>query len=151
MMKKCNVVFVFVPDACRKMCVSFLHLLAKHRALQLPCYLFSSLVETSLEYRRICSKKMFYKLLNSYCNSVNCCYKTRFFRSILLLSKSQQMGILQRLVDKCSHLFFCNSLKQTFRYLDSFLSTADSVTTSSSAKQKFFKYQIKLLKFQQNP
>ena len=49
--------FVFVPDACRQMHVSFLHLLEKHSALQLPCYLFSSLVEAFLEYRRIRCKK----------------------------------------------------------------------------------------------
>ena len=58
-MEKCNVMFVFVPDACRQMCVSFLHLLVKHSVLHLPCYLFSSLVETFLEYRRIRSKKFF--------------------------------------------------------------------------------------------
>ena len=67
--------FVFVPNACRQMCVSFLHLLVKHSPLQLPCCLFSSPVETFLEYRRICSKRIFYRLSNSYCNSVNCCYK----------------------------------------------------------------------------
>ena len=39
-MEKGNVIFVFVPDACRQMCVSFLHLLVKHSALQSPCYLF---------------------------------------------------------------------------------------------------------------
>ena len=58
-MEKCNIMFVFIPDACRQMCVSFLNLLVKHRALQLPCYLFSSLVEKFLGYRRICSKKYF--------------------------------------------------------------------------------------------
>ena len=31
--------FFFVPDVCRQMCVSFVHLLVKHSALQLPCYL----------------------------------------------------------------------------------------------------------------
>ena len=106
-MEKYNVMFVFVPDACRQMNVSFLNLFVKHRALQLPRYLFSSLVETFLEYRIIYSKKIFYRLSNRYCNPVNCCYKTRFFKSILLLRKSQQMGILQRLVDKCIHLFIC--------------------------------------------
>ena len=49
-MEKCNVMFVFVPDPCMQICVSFLHLLVKHSALQLPCYLFSFLVETFLKY-----------------------------------------------------------------------------------------------------
>ena len=64
-MENCNVMIAFVPDACRQMCVSFLHFLVKHSALQLPCYLLSSLVETFLEYRRIWSKKIFYRLSNS--------------------------------------------------------------------------------------
>ena len=115
-MEKCNVMFVFVSDVCRQMCISFLHLLVRHSALQLACYLFSSLVESVLEYRGSQSKKIFYRLSHSQCNPVNCCYKRRFFRSIVLLNKSQQMGILQRLVDKCSHLFICKSLKQIFRY-----------------------------------
>ena len=137
--------FAFVSDVCRQVCVSFLHLLVTHSAFQLTFYLFSSLVKSDLEYRGIQSKKIFYRLSNSSCNPVNCCNKRRFFRSIVLLSKSQQMGILQRLVDKCSHLFICKSLKQTFRYhskwlllqyftLDSFLFTADLATTSSSTK-----------------
>ena len=31
--------FVFVADTRKPMCVSFVHLLVKHSALQLPCYL----------------------------------------------------------------------------------------------------------------
>ena len=38
-MEKCNVMFVFVPNTCKPMRVSFVHLLVKHSALQLPCYL----------------------------------------------------------------------------------------------------------------
>ena len=36
---KCNVMFVFVTDTCKPMCVSLVHLLIKHSALQLPCHL----------------------------------------------------------------------------------------------------------------
>ena len=67
-MEKYNVIFVFVPDTCKQMSVSFLHLLVKHSALQLPCYLFSSLVETFPEYRKSWSKKMYltdYRATNS--------------------------------------------------------------------------------------
>ena len=38
-MEKCNVMFVFVADACNPMWVSFVHLLVKHSAFQLPYYL----------------------------------------------------------------------------------------------------------------
>ena len=38
-MEKCNIMFVFVADTCKPMCVSLVHLLVKHSALQLPCYL----------------------------------------------------------------------------------------------------------------
>ena len=44
-MEKRNVMFIVVPYACG------------HSTWQLSCYLFSSLVETFLEYRRIRSKK----------------------------------------------------------------------------------------------
>ena len=46
-------------------------------------------------------------------NSVICFYKTKFFWSILLLKKSQQKEISQWLLDRCSHLFPCISLKYT--------------------------------------
>ena len=36
-----------------------------------------------------------------------------FFSSILFLNKLQRRGIPQRLVDNCSHLFICISLRQT--------------------------------------
>ena len=38
-MEKCNVMFVFVVDTGKPMCVSFVLLLVKHSAFQLPCYL----------------------------------------------------------------------------------------------------------------
>ena len=38
-MEKCNVMFVFVADTRKPMCVSFVLLLVKHSAFQLPCYL----------------------------------------------------------------------------------------------------------------
>ena len=38
-MEKCNVMFVFDADTCKPMCVSFVHLLVKHSALQLSYYL----------------------------------------------------------------------------------------------------------------
>ena len=41
-----------------------------------------------------------------------CCYKRRFFWSILFLNKSQRRGIFQCLLDKCDHLFICMSLKK---------------------------------------
>ena len=49
-MEKRKVMFVFVPDTFKQMRVSFLHLLVKYNALQLPLYLFSFLVETVPEY-----------------------------------------------------------------------------------------------------
>ena len=38
-MEKYNITFVFIADTCKQMCVSILHLLIKHSALQLSCYL----------------------------------------------------------------------------------------------------------------
>ena len=38
-MEKCNVMFAFDADTCKPMCVSFVHLLVKHSALQLSYYL----------------------------------------------------------------------------------------------------------------
>ena len=37
-MEKYNIMFAFVADTFKSMCVSFVRLLVKHRALQLPCY-----------------------------------------------------------------------------------------------------------------
>ena len=41
--------------------------------------------------------------------------KRKLFGPSLFQSKSQRRGILQRLLDKYSHLFICTSLKQTLR------------------------------------
>ena len=54
---------------------------------------------------------MFYRPSNSLFNPAICSYKRKFFWSILFLNKSQQRGIPQRLLDKCSHLFIYNLLK----------------------------------------
>ena len=58
-MEKCNVMFIFVPDACRQIFVSFLHFLVKHSALQLPCYLFSSLWRLFWNIGEFVGKKYF--------------------------------------------------------------------------------------------
>ena len=55
--------------------------------------------------------KKYFKTIKQLIQSVICCYKNHFFSSILLLNKSQRMGILQTLLCKCSHLFICMSLK----------------------------------------
>ena len=38
-MEKCNIMFVFVADARKPMCVIFVLLLENYSAFQLPCYL----------------------------------------------------------------------------------------------------------------
>ena len=38
-MEKCNIIFIFVADARKPMCVGFVLLLVKYSAFQLPCYL----------------------------------------------------------------------------------------------------------------
>ena len=45
-MENCNVMFVFVPDACRQMCVSFLYLLVKHSLCN--CLVICSLLSLRL-------------------------------------------------------------------------------------------------------
>ena len=65
------------------------------------------------EYRWISSKKIFHRPTNNEHSSVICHYKRTFFWSILFLSKSQQRGTPQRLLDKCNSLLIWISLKQS--------------------------------------
>ena len=113
-MEKCNVMFILVHDACRQMCVSFLHLFLKHSAFQLPGYLISSLVKTFLEYRRIQSKKYITDYRTANAIQLIVAIKGDFL-VYSFLNKSQQMEFLQKLVDEFSHLFICKSIRQTFR------------------------------------
>ena len=70
---------------------SLLRLLEKHNALQLPFSIFFCFSATFFtEYQGIRSKKVLYRSLNSYRNSVICYYKRRFFWSILFLNQSQR-------------------------------------------------------------
>ena len=73
-------------------------LLVKHNALQLPCYLFSCLVETFPEYREIRSKNVFYRPSNS--NTIQ-----------LFIAIKGNFSVPQRLIDKSSNLFICVSVK----------------------------------------
>ena len=57
------------------------------------------------------AKKSLYTPMNSQDNSVICCDKRKFFWSVLFLNKSQRRAHLQILLDKCSHLSICISLK----------------------------------------
>ena len=59
------------------------------------------------------SENIFCRPSNCWCSSVICCYKGKFFWSILFLKKSQRRGTLLRLFVKGSHLFNRISLKQT--------------------------------------
>ena len=59
------------------------------------------------------SEKIFYRPSNCWHSSFICCYKGKFFWSILYLKKSQRRRTLLRLLVKGSHLFNCISLKQT--------------------------------------
>ena len=61
------------------------------------------------------SGKKIYRPSKCWYNSVICSYKWIFFWSIIFLKKWQGMGILQILLDKCSHLFICMSVKYTLR------------------------------------
>ena len=70
----------------------------KHNVLQLPCYLFSSLVETFPEYREIRIKNIFYRPSNS--NTIQ-----------LFIAIKGNFSIPDRLVDKSSNLFICVSVK----------------------------------------
>ena len=84
-----------------------LRLLEKHNALQLHFSVFFCFSATFFpEYRAIQSKKYFTDQRSA--NAIElfaCCYKRKFFWSILFLNKSQRRGIPQRLLDRCSHLF----------------------------------------------
>ena len=60
-MEKRKDMFVFVPDTFKQMLVSFLHFLVKYSALQLPRYLFSSVIGNFPEYW---AKEIFYRPSN---------------------------------------------------------------------------------------
>ena len=94
--------------------VILLHLRERHNALQLPVFLFSFFsffCQPYLEYRRIRSKKIFYRPSNSWSIQLFVPIKRKFVGFILFQNKSQRRGIPQRLVDKYSHLFICMLLK----------------------------------------
>ena len=94
--------------------VILLHLREMHNTLQLPVFLFSFFsffCQPYPEYRRIRSKKIFYRPSNSWSIQLFVPIKRKFVGFILFQNKSQRRGIPQRLVDKYSHLFICMLLK----------------------------------------
>ena len=92
----------------------------------------SSLTQLFRNMEEFRAKKIIYRSSDSQCNSVLCCYERKFFWSILFLYKSQQRGIPQRLLDKCSHLFIWTLLKQTSSSTKNLLKWHDDIRKNSS-------------------
>ena len=92
----------------------------------------SSLPQLFRNMEEFRAKKIIYRSSDSQCNSVLCCYERKFFWSILFLYKSQQRGIPQRLLDKCSHLFIWTLLKQTSSSTKNLLKWHDDIRKNSS-------------------
>ena len=82
---------------------NLLRLLEKQNALHFTLFSIFFFSSTTLpEYRKIRSKKIFYRLsINGY-NLVICAKKGNFFWFILFPNELQHRGIPQRLLDECS-------------------------------------------------
>ena len=84
-------------------------------ALHLPVlfFFFSFFCQPYPKYRRIRSKKIFYRHWTANAIRLFVPVKSIFFGSLLFQNKSQRREIPQRLLDKYGHVFISISLKRT--------------------------------------